>query len=280
MNLHDQTYMELLRSVLEFGELVPNRTGTDSISRIGAQVEYDLKFGFPIFTSKKVVYEMAFAEMLWFISGNCHRVETLESYKVGAEKLWTPWARNAGPLNDYLGPIYGEQWRRWAEDENGNRIDQLQTVVDQIKSGSTSRRLIVTAWQPNDIADMALPPCHMLFQFTVRSGKLHLQLYQRSCDLPIGGPFNVAQYALLLAMVAKLAKLEPGRLIHSIHDAHIYVNQIEGVEKWLDRSKGGCPESPKLVIHGDQQNIDDFKLSDFEVVNYESNGYIKFPVAV
>lgn len=276
VNIHDKTYLDLLAGVLTLGELVENRTGTDSISSIGMQCEYDLQQGFPVFTSKKVAYEKAFAEMLWFISGDCDRLESLKSYDVGAEKLWSPWAKN-----DYLGPIYGCQWRRWAEDKSGERIDQLQSVISRIVTGSNSRRLIVTAWQPNDIADMALPPCHALFQFTPRAGKLHLQLYQRSCDLPIGGPFNVAQYALLLAMVAKLAKLEPGRFIHSIHDAHVYVNQTQGAQGWIERTvENGCPASPRLVIHGDQKSIDDFKLSDFELQDYNHNGYIHFPVAV
>jgi len=275
-NTHDLTFSALLDNVFHCGEVVENRTGISTRSIIGAQCKYDLSLGLPILTTKHVAWKMALAEMLWFISGKCDTLETLAPF---AQKLWSPWADKDGNL----GPIYGFQWRFWNRDAHWHdqtipMIDQLENVIKEIKSGSTSRRLIVSAWQPAEIDNMALPPCHVLFQFTVRSGKLHLQLYQRSCDLPIGGPFNVAQYSILLCMVAKLANLTPGTFIHSIHDAHIYENQVSAVTEWIKRESAA--NSPTLIIHGEQKTIDDFKLSDFELVNYKHSGKISIPVAV
>lgn len=274
-NHHDYIYNTALEYVLDRGERVENRTGTDTISALGLSMRYDLGRGFPVLTAKHVAWKLAIAEMLWFISGKCDSLETLEP---SARKIWEPWADERGNL----GPIYGSQWRHWNRAANWHdgatkAVDQLGEVVEAIKAGSTSRRLIVSSWQPSEIDEMALPPCHVMFQFTPRAGKLHLQLYQRSCDMPIGGPFNVAQYSALLCMVAKLAGLQPGTFIHSIHDAHIYVDQIDGVQEWLSRETF---EAPQLVIHGEQTTIDDFKLSDFELVGYKHAGKIELPVAV
>jgi len=278
MPTHDYNYCELLARVLRDGDLVENRTGTDTYSLLGVQQTYNIhRDGFPVLTSKLVRWKSALAEMLWFISGECDTLDGLGKYK----KLWEPWADEHGGL----GPIYGVQWRNWQGHEQADVTDQLSDVIEQIKSGSTSRRLIVTAWRPDEISAMSLPPCHVMFQFTVRAGFLHLQLYQRSCDLPIGGPFNVAQYSMLLAMVAKLANLKPGSFIHSIHDVHIYVNQVDGVKAWIKQymNRSGYAvmrQSPKLVIHGAQQSIDDFKFEDFELEGYGHCGRIKLPLAV
>ena len=273
MSVHDITYLNLLQDVINNGERVTNRTGVETISLLGAQARYDLADGFPALVSKKLAWKKSIAEMLWFISGKCDFIEGLDA--MGAGGIWRPWALTE---DGYLGPIYGRQWRNW--DCRGH-WDQLTQVIDQIKAGSDSRRLIVSAWNVSQIDDMALPPCHVLFQFTVRSGKLHLQLYQRSCDLPIGGPFNICQYAALLCMVAKLSSLEPGTFIHTIHDAHIYTDQLDGVREQLSRKFAASSlAAPKLTIHGEQQTIDDFELDDFELVNYNPLPRIKFPVAV
>ena len=286
-NVHDQTYANLLVSVLKNGEHVTNRTGEDTISLLGVQAKYDLSKGIPAMTLRKFAWEKSLAEMLWFISGQCYKLDGLVQTNragevVDARNIWEPWATDGGRL----GPIYGAQWREWYGHQyddfaiDGVEIDQLANVVEQIKAKSTSRRLIVSAWNAVEIESMALPPCHTLFQFTVRNNKLHLQLYQRSCDLPIGGPFNIFQYSTLLLMVAKLANLEPGTFTHTIHDAHIYVNQIEQVKEVISRAYSSTHPAPKLIIHGVQETIDDFKLENFELCGYTHDPHIKIPVAV
>lgn len=275
MNTHDFTFLTMMHNVLHNGDLVPNRTGVDTISLLGFQCRYDLRKGFPVLCSKRVAWKHAVREMLWFISGSTNINDLGE-----ARHIWERWADRRGEL----GPVYGRQWRKW-DDGTWSReglvgFDQLNDVVQKIKAGSDSRRLIVTAWQPSDVDQMALPPCHVLYQFTVRNGVLHLHLYQRSCDLPIGGPFNVCQYAALLMMVAKLANLEAGELIHSIHDAHIYVNQVDAVKQWLDQADSGVPSNPWLKISGEQATIDDFKIEDFQMYDYSPNPSISIPVTV
>lgn len=278
MNRNDEKYLNLVKSVITNGERSSNRTGVDTVSVIGTQTHYNIEDGFPCLTTKRIAWKKAIAEMLWFISGDCDMAKGLED--MGAGDIWEPWRFSSDVDSDY-GPIYGVQWRKWPNTKGlwgGRFVDQLQNAVDLIRGDPTSRRIIVSSWRPDQIDEMALPPCHVLFQFTVRGEKLHLHLYQRSCDLPIGGPFNIVGYAALLMMVAKITNLTPGTFTHTIHDAHIYVDQLDGIQKQLER-KCDAP-GPKLIIHGSQREIDDFKLEDFEMLGYKPMPAIKLPVAV
>lgn len=274
MNSSEETYIQMLSTVLKQGEFVESRTGEPCYSYLGYLSRYDTANAFPILTTKKVAWRKSIAEMLFFISGRCDRLDFLR--EMGAENIWKPWATPDGSL----GRIYGMQWRDWAGSD-GNRYDQLQKAVDEIRNNPTSRRIIVSGWRPDEMEGMALPPCHVLFHFTVRGETLHLELWQRSCDLPIGGPFNICQYAALLHMVAKITGKKPGTFIHSISDAHIYRNQVEGVEKQLENASRNDLKSPKLVLKDrGQKEIDDFVLDDFSLEGYEHQGVIKYPVAV
>lgn len=270
----DQNFYDMLIQVCEEGDLVTNRTGMQTRSVLGIQKRYNLSGGFPIVQAKKTYWKKAIAEMLWFLSGECDNLKGLE--ELGAGNIWRPWVKDE---HGSLGPIYGVQWRRWVDEKHGRIIDQMGKVIEQIKARSDSRRLIISAWNPVDIEEMALPPCHTFMQFTVRNEKLHMQMYQRSCDLPIGGPFNVLQYSALVHMIAKLANLEVGEFIHTIHDAHIYVNQMDAVKQWLDNFELGEFSCPQLHIKDrGQKEIDDFLLDDFEVVNYSHMGKLDIPV--
>lgn len=286
MSIHDRTYLQMMLDVIADGEHVENRTGTDSVSVLGYQAKYDLEDGFPLLTTKKVNWKFPIAEMLWFISGKCDDIQGLvqtdrDGNEIDGRFIWDKWADENGKL----GPVYGVNWRHWISMERdtvahvGVFVDQLQTSIDMLKTSPGSRRNIVTSWQPADVPDQALPPCHVLFKFTARNGKLHTHMWQRSLDIPIGGPFNICQYAALTMMVAKLCGLEPGVFTHSIDDAHIYVNQTDGCQTQLARDPWKH-KAPKLIIHGDQQTIDDFRLEDFELVGYNHEPFIKFPVAV
>ncbi len=281
MNNFDNNYQNILKTIIERGEKVPNRTGIDTISVLGMQHHYDLSEGFPVLTTKKVLWEKAIAETLWFLSGECHNIaglvqENREGKTIDARNIWDKWADEDGNL----GRVYGTQWRSW-KGADGKEVDQFDNAVWLIRNDPSSRRNIVTAWNPSELEDMALPPCHLQYQFTARNGKLHLHMHQRSCDVPIGVPFNIVGYAAILAMVAKLTGLERGQFIHTMHDAHIYENQIPGVWKMLDNvTGGGQREAPELRIHGDQKKIEDFKLSDFELVGYDPHPFVKIPVAV
>ena len=282
----DKNFKEMLEEALA-GELVTNRTGTKTLSALGVQKRYDLRNGFPIVQAKQTFWKKAVAEMLWFMSGDCNNIAGLR--EMGAESIWKPWQKNE---EGDMGPIYGVQWRHWLgyspSEEDYVAFDQLKEAEKAIKAGSDSRRIIVSAWQPTEISEMALPPCHVLFQFTVRSGGLYLHLYQRSCDLPIGGPFNVAQYSALLMMMAKVSGLEAREFIHTIHDAHIYEDQVPAVQQWIenatDLDSGNSMtevKRPRMVIQDrGQESFEDFELSDFSMEDYNHMGKIKIPVAV
>ena len=276
MKQADRNFRTMVSSIVNSGDLVTNRTGIRSLSFLGFQEKYFIANGFPVLESKRTAWKTAIAEMLWFISGKCDDIQGLEDMNAG--QIWRPWLKDDGTL----GPIYGVQWRDWIG-KYGKNIDQLQEAVEAVKAGSDSRRIIINAWRPDELEDMALAPCHVLFQFTARNGKLTLHLYQRSCDIPLGGPFNVCQYSALLCMVAKLANLKPDLFIHTIHDAHIYENQFPKMKLWdselqnLHRN-GSSRAAPKLVIQDrGQKTIDDFELSDFKMENYDGVRSIKFP---
>lgn len=258
---------------------------------LGVQVRYDLADGFPLLTTRLIPWRLAFAEMLWFVSGHCNDLAGLvqldfEGRTIDARKLWRPWA-SAQLHREIVGPIYGVQWRSWAGRSAFDDHDQLQDVIAQLSDPKTrnSRRLIVSSWQPSEIDEMALPPCHVLYQFFARGSKLSMLLYQRSCDLPIGGPFNVAGYALLLSLVARITGLEVGEFIHSIGDAHVYENQVDAVERWLARSVDAhetlARRAPRLEIADrGQLEIEDFRLADLRVIGYDHMGSIEIPVSV
>ena len=290
-------YLDLCRTVLEKGTLKEDRTGTGTISYFGCQVRYDLSEGFPLLTTKKVHLTSIIHELLWFIKGDTNlkylvdnnvRIwnewpyvkytkhpeyggETIEEY---VEKIKTD-EKFAEKFGD-LGPVYGKQWRAFGG-ATGEVVDQLGKAIEQIKNNPDSRRLIVNAWNPLYLDQMALPPCHMMFQFYVCNGKLSCMLYQRSADIFLGVPFNIASYALLTMMVAKICNLEVGEFVHTLGDAHIYSNHVEQINKQLGRT----PRSlPKMIIHGEQKNIEDFKFEDFELVDYNPHKGIKAKVAV
>lgn len=264
----------MLRHVQQHGDFVENRTGEPTYSVLGYMAKYDTEESFPILTTKKVFWKKSIAEMLWFISGQCDNLKGLR--EMGAENIWKPWADADGNL----GRIYGVQWRDWVGSD-GVHVDQLQEAIEKIRTKPTDRRNIVTAWRPDEISGMGLPPCHVMFQFSVRGETLHMQMTQRSCDLPVGAPFNICQYAALLHMIAKITGKRPGVLTHSITDAHIYRNQMEGVEKQIENARCNELQSPTLVMRDrGQTEIDDFVLDDFSLENYEHQGVIKYPVAV
>ena len=261
-------YLDLLRRVKNEGVFKGDRTGTGTTSVFGHQMRFDMADGFPLLTTKKLHTKSIIHELLWFLKGGTN-VKYLQDNGV---RIWNEWADENGDL----GHIYGYQWRSWP-DYKGGSIDQISEVIEQIKSNPNSRRLIVSAWNVADIDNMNLPPCHAFFQFYVADGKLSLQLYQRSADIFLGVPFNIASYALLLHMVAQVTGLEPGTFVHTLGDAHIYSNHAEQIELQLTREPR---KLPRLKINPAVKDIFDFKFEDFEIVDYDPHPHIAGVVAV
>lgn len=261
-------YLELCQHVLEHGVYKNDRTGTGTISVFGYQMRFDLSKGFPLLTTKKVHLKSIIHELLWFIKGDTN-VRYLQENGV---RIWNEWADE----NGNLGPIYGHQWRHW-ENKDGKVIDQLANVIEAIKHNPDSRRLIVSAWNVGELDQMALPPCHLLFQFYVANGKLSCQLYQRSGDIFLGVPFNIASYSLLTMMMAQVTGLEPGEFIHTIGDAHIYSNHLEQIKEQLSREPRKLPE---MKINPNVKSLFDFVYDDFELVGYDPHPKITGKVAV
>lgn len=263
-----QQYLDLLRHVRTHGTRKEDRTGTGTLSVFGYQMRFDPAAGFPVVTTKKLHLRSIIYELLWFIHGDTN-VKYLRDHGV---TIWDEWA----DANGDLGPVYGKQWRSWAA-ADGRSIDQLSEVIAQIKRNPDSRRLIVSAWNVAEIEQMKLPPCHLLFQFYVADGKLSCQLYQRSADIFLGVPFNIASYALLTRMIAQVCDLQPGDFVHTLGDAHIYLNHIEQADIQLARTPYPLPT---LNINPAVRSIFDFKYEDFELDNYQCHPAIKAPVAV
>ncbi|MBP7965073.1 MAG: thymidylate synthase [Paludibacteraceae bacterium] len=261
-------YHDLLQRVLTEGTEKSDRTGTGTMSVFGHQMRFDLSEGFPMLTTKKLHLKSIVYELLWFLNGDTN-VKYLQDHGV---RIWNEWADADGDL----GHIYGYQWRSWP-DYNGGHIDQISEVVTTIKNNPDSRRMIVSAWNVGDLNNMKLPPCHAFFQFYVANGKLSLQLYQRSADIFLGVPFNIASYALLLKMMAQVANLEVGEFIHTLGDAHIYTNHLEQVKLQLTRDFRPLPQ---LKINPDKHSIFDFEFEDFEVIGYNPHPHIPGAVAV
>ncbi len=261
-------YLDLLRHVLEHGKFKGDRTGTGTYSVFGAQARFDLRNSFPVLTTKKLHLRSIIYELLWFLRGETN-VRYLQENKV---TIWDEWADEKGDL----GPVYGKQWRRW-ETADGRTIDQIGDLIAQIKKNPASRRHIVSAWNPGEIGQMALPPCHCLFQFYVSDGELSCQLYQRSADLFLGVPFNIASYALLTLMVAQVCDLKPGDFVHTFGDLHLYSNHMEQAKLQLSREPRPLPQ---MKLNPAVKKIDDFKFEDFELVGYDPHPTIKAPIAV
>ena len=258
-----QAYLDLVKNILENGEDRQDRTGVGTRSIFGTQTKYDLREGFPLLTTKKVLFSGIVRELLWFLKGSTNINDELTQYT----PIWDAWADD----NGVLGPIYGHQWRNWG----GLGIDQISNAMNEIKNNPNSRRIIVNAWNVGDIPDMKLPPCHLLFQFYVVNGRLDCQLYQRSADVALGVPYNIASYALLMMMMARSANLEPGIFTHTIGDAHLYLNHLDGVQQQLTRDTFDLPQ----VTIADK-DIDDIRYEDIELHNYTHHPFIKFEVAV
>jgi thymidylate synthase len=263
-----QQYLDLMRHVREHGVKKEDRTGTGTISLFGHQSRYDLRKGFPLVTTKKLHLRSIIHELLWFIRGETN-IRYLHENKV---TIWDEWADENGDL----GPVYGAQWRSWPA-RDGSTIDQLADVIARIKKSPDSRRLLVTAWNPSDVDKMALPPCHCLFQFYVANGELSCQLYQRSADIFLGVPFNIASYALLVHMVAHVTGLKVGDFVHSLGDAHIYSNHLAQADLQLSRQPKPLP---RLLIKRQVSAIEDLRYEDFEIVGYMPDPAISAPVAV
>ncbi len=261
-------YQQLMRHVLENGTQKQDRTGTGTVSVFGHQMRFNLADGFPLVTTKKCHLRSIIYELLWFLSGETN-TKFLNENKV---TIWDEWANEDGEL----GPVYGAQWRSWRT-ADGKTVDQIAKVVEQIKTNSDSRRLIVNAWNVGEIEKMALPPCHAFFQFYVAHGRLSCQLYQRSADIFLGVPFNIASYALLLMMVAQVTHLQPGEFIHTLGDAHLYSNHLEQAKLQLSREPRALPQ---MKINPKVNNIFEFRFEDFELVNYDPHPGIKAEIAV
>lgn len=261
-------YHDLLQHILDNGTLKEDRTGTGTTSVFGYQMRFDLSEGFPVVTTKKLHLRSIIVELLWFLRGDTN-IKFLNDHGVS---IWDEWADENGDL----GPVYGYQWRSWPT-RDGGTIDQISSLIKQIKRNPDSRRLIVSAWNVADVDNMALPPCHSLFQFYVADGKLSCQLYQRSADTFLGVPFNIASYALLTLMIAQVCELEPGDFVHTFGDAHLYSNHIEQAKLQLSRE---CRPLPTMKINPAVNDIFDFKLEDFELINYDPHPHIKAQVAV
>lgn len=292
-------FHKLLEHVLDYGDLKSDRTGTGTKSVFGYQMRFDLSEGFPICTTKKVPFKAVLSELLWFLSGSTN-VNDLRALLHGEENrydfnfktIWDDNYRNQAAKLGYqhgeMGPIYGSQWRNWEGEEEvidtgigifseRGSIDQIKNVIEQIQNNPNSRRLIVTAWNPAQVDSMALPPCHCLFQFYVHDGKLSCQLYQRSADVFLGVPFNIASYALLIHMIAQVCGLQPGEFIWTGGDTHLYQNHLEQAETMLKRT---CHALPDLLINPEVTQIDQFTMGDFELMNYEFHEAIKAPMAI
>jgi thymidylate synthase len=261
-------YLDLMQKARDQGVRKTDRTGVGTLSLFGHQMRFDLSRGFPLVTTKRLHLRSIIYELLWFLRGDTN-VKYLNDHGV---KIWDEWASENGDL----GPVYGAQWRSWPK-RDGGTIDQIAQVIAEIRANPDSRRLIVTAWNPADVGRMALPPCHCLFQFYVANGRLSCQLYQRSADIFIGVPFNITSYALLTHMVAHVTGLKVGEFVHTLGDAHLYLNHLEQAEEQLHREPLPLP---RLVIARDVKEIDQFRFEDFDIANYEAHPHIAAPVAV
>lgn len=261
-------YHDLLRYILEHGNEKSDRTGTGTYSVFGYQMRFDLSEGFPLMTTKKLHLKSIIYELLWFLKGDTN-VKYLQDHGVS---IWNEWAKENGDL----GPVYGKQWRSW-EGADGKTYDQISAVIDQIRNSPDSRRMIVNAWNVADLPEMALSPCHCLFQFYVADGRLSCQLYQRSADVFLGVPFNIASYALLTMMMAQVTGLEPGEFVHTFGDVHLYKNHVEQAQLQLTREPRALP---RMEINPDVKSIDDFRFEDFSLLDYHPYPHIKAPVAV
>lgn len=261
-------YLQLVKDIYENGALRADRTGTGTKSIFGYQMRFNLQDGFPAVTTKKLFMKSVIYELLWFLKGSSN-VSYLQEHKV---PIWDAWANESGEL----GPIYGVQWRSWP-DYDGGTIDQIGNVIEEIKRNPTSRRLIVSAWNVGQLEKMALPPCHVLFQFYVNADRLSCQLYQRSADVFLGVPFNIASYALLTMMIAQVCNLEPGDFVHTIGDAHLYLNHLSQVEELLKREPYPLPT---MKLNRERQTIDDFEFNDFVLENYHCHPALRAPISV
>ena len=261
-------YLDLMKYVRESGTEKGDRTGTGTLSVFGYQMRFNLEEGFPLVTTKKVHLKSIIYELLWFLKGSTN-IDYLNEHGVS---IWDEWADERGEL----GPVYGAQWRSWPT-QDGSSIDQISEVINQIKTNPNSRRLIVSAWNVSQIDNMALPPCHALFQFYVAEGRLSCQLYQRSADIFLGVPFNIASYALLVLMMAKVTGLKPGEFVHTLGDAHLYLNHLDQVDEQLKRQPFPLP---KMSITKDIKNVLDIEYEDFSLEDYESHPHISAPIAV
>ena len=261
-------YLDLMRHVRDHGTRKEDRTGTGTVSVFGHQMRFDLSEGFPLVTTKKIHLRSILHELLWFLKGDTN-IRYLHENKV---TIWDEWADENGDL----GPVYGHQWRSWPT-ADGRKIDQISQVIDQLRNNPDSRRIIVSAWNVGDIENMALPPCHAFFQFYVADGKLSCQLYQRSADIFLGVPFNIASYALLLLMMAQVAGLQAGEFVHTFGDAHLYLNHLEQTDLQLSRTPHAAPI---MQLNPDIKDLFDFSFDDFELTNYDPHPHIKAPVAV
>jgi thymidylate synthase len=258
-------YLDLLQDILDNGVDKGDRTGTGTRSVFGRQMRFDLSKGFPLLTTKKVYLKGIIYELLWFLKGDTN-VRYLQEHNV---HIWDEWADENGDL----GPVYGSQWRNW----NGEGIDQIKNLIETLKKNPNDRRMIVTAWNPSEVPNMALPPCHMMFQFYVANNKLSCMLYQRSCDMFLGVPFNIASYALLTMMIAHVCGFELGEFVHTLGDTHIYNNHFEQVKEQLSRTPRALPQ---MLIKRKVDSIDDFQFEDFELINYDPWPAIKAEVSV
>ena len=261
-------YLDLLQYIFDTGIKKPDRTGTGTLSIFGYQMRFDLSQGFPLLTTKRLHLKSVIYELLWFLRGESN-IQYLHEHNVG---IWDEWADETGEL----GPVYGVQWRNW-KTADGTVVDQISQVIEQIKRDPSSRRLIVSAWNVGEISKMALPPCHLLFQFYVADGRLSCQFYQRSADVFLGVPFNIASYALLTMMVAQVCKLQPGDLIQNMGDTHLYLNHLEQAKLQLTRQPYPLPQ---MKLNREITSIFDFQYEDFELVNYQSHPHIKAEISV
>ncbi len=263
-----QTYLDLLQDILDNGAERGDRTGTGTLGVFGRQMRFDLGEGFPLLTTKKLHLKSIIVELLWFLRGDTN-VKWLQERGVS---IWDEWADADGDL----GPVYGKQWRSWAA-PGGQTIDQIEWVLNEIKTNPNSRRMVVSAWNPVDVPDMALPPCHCLFQFNVINGRLNCQLYQRSADVFLGVPFNIASYAILTLMMARTTGLQPGVFVHTLGDAHLYSNHIEQARLQLTRQPYPMPQ---MILNPDKTDLFGWEYEDFSLQNYQFHPHIKAPVAV